>query len=217
MQILQFSCPVKHNLSVGNYVELLPNFIYNSGNTYQVYSLGNNTYGSDEYIFNLYNLGYTGNTFFSGKTGTLRKIIDINNPQETKSRYYIRKHRILTNDEDTIITRNGFEENSYANRAVYQLSGATPNGVANIFTYQSSYTYNATFEKDFDISNRIDNNGKPITEIFVSFQWCGYMGWHNQLQRGWQFNMTSGTTDSWFNFSNSDSIESNLKKYLPLK
>lgn len=209
LQIFQFSCPVKHNLVVGDYVELLPNFMYNSGNTYQVYSLGNNTYGSDEYIFNLYNLGYTGNTFFSGKIGTLKRILDINNPQETKSRYYIRNHKILTNSQDTMITRNGYEENSYANKTVYQLSAATPNKIGNIFTYQSSFTYNATFERDFDINNRLDNNGKPITEIFVSFQWCGYMGWHNKLQRGWQLNMTSGTTNSWFDFTNSDSIETN--------
>lgn len=218
LQILQFNCPVKHNLLIGDYVELLSpisgqTFMYNSGNTYQVYSLGNNTYGSDEYIFNLYNLGYTGNTFFSGKTGTFKRIIDINNPQESKSRYYVKNHRILTNAQDTMITRSGYEENSYANGTVYQLSGATPNGKANIFTYQSSYAYNATFERDFNIENRLDNNGKPISEIFVSFQWCGYMGWHNQLQRGWQFNMTSGTTNSWFDTLNSNSFESNSLNY----
>ncbi len=53
LQILQFNCPVKHGLAIGEYVELSQGFEYNGNNTYQVYDLGNNTYGSDEYIFNL--------------------------------------------------------------------------------------------------------------------------------------------------------------------
>jgi hypothetical protein len=211
LQILQFNCPVKHGLSIGEYVNLSSGFTYNNINTYQVYSLGNNTYGSDEYIFNLYNVGYTGNTFFSGKIGTFKRVIDIYNTGETTSRYYIRNHKIVTNAEDTIITRSGFEENSYSNKAAYQLSALTPNKIANISRYQSSYTYNATFERDFDLSNMLDNNGKPVTELFATFQWCGYFGWHNRLQRGWQLNLTSGTTNNWFDFTNTDSYETNLQ------
>jgi len=209
LQILQFNCPVKHGLAIGEYVELSQGFEYNGNNTYQVYDLGNNTYGSDEYIFNLYNVGYTGNTFFSGKTGTFKRIVDIYNSGETKSRYYVRNHKIISNTEDSIITRSGFEENGYANKSSYQLSALTPNKVANIFQYQSSFTYNTTFERDLDITNILDNNGRPISEIFATFQWVGYFGWHNRLQRGWQLNLTSGTTNTWFDFSNTDAIETN--------
>lgn len=170
LQILQFNCPVKHGLAIGEYVELSQGFEYNGNNTYQVYDLGNNTYGSDEYIFNLYNVGYTGNTFFSGKTGTFKRIVDIYNSGETKSRYYVRNHKIISNTEDSIITRSGFEENGYANKSSYQLSALTPNKVANIFQYQSSFTYNTTFERDLDITNILDNNGRPISEIFATFQ-----------------------------------------------
>lgn len=209
LQILQFNCPVKHGLAIGEYVELSQGFEYNGNNTYQVYDLGNNTYGSDEYIFNLYNVGYTGNTFFSGKTGTFKRIVDIYNSGETKSRYYVRNHKIISNAEDSIITRSGFEENGYANKSSYQLSALTPNKVANIFQYQSSFTYNTTFERDLDITNILDNNGRPISEIFATFQWVGYFGWHNRLQRGWQLNLTSGSTNTWFDFSNTDAIETN--------
>lgn len=209
LQILQFNCPVKHGLAIGEYVELSQGFEYNGNNTYQVYDLGNNTYGSDDYIFNLYNVGYTGNTFFSGKTGTFKRIVDIYNSGETKSRYYVRNHKIISNAEDSIITRSGFEENGYANKSSYQLSALTPNKVANIFQYQSSFTYNTTFERDLDITNILDNNGRPISEIFATFQWVGYFGWHNRLQRGWQLNLTSGTTNTWFDFSNTDAIETN--------
>jgi len=209
LQILQFNCPVKHGLSIGEYVELSNTFNYNGVNTYQVYALGNNTYGSDEYIFNLYNVGYTGNTFFSGKIGTFKRIVDIYNSGETKSRYYVRNHKIISNTEDSMITRSGFEENGYANKSSYQLSALTPNKIANIFQYQSSYTYNATFERDLDLTNILDNNKKPISEIFATFQWVGYFGWHNRLQRGWQLNLTSGSTNTWFNFNNTNAIETN--------
>jgi hypothetical protein len=57
----------------------------------------------------------------------------------------------------------------------------------------------------------LDNNGKPVTELFATFQWCGYFGWHNRLQRGWQLNLTSGTTNNWFDFTNTDSYETNLQ------
>ena len=209
LQILQFKCPVKHGLAIGEYVELSQGFEYNGNNTYQVYDLGNNTYGSEEYIFNLYNVGYTGNTFFSGKTGTFKRIVDIYNSGETKSRYYVRNHKIISDAQDSMITRSGFEENAYANKSSYQLSALTPNKVANIFQYQSSNTYNATFERDLDLTNVLDNNKKPVTEIFLTFQWVGYFGWHNKLQRGWQLNLTSGSTNTWFDFSNTDAIETN--------
>lgn len=210
LQILQFKCPVKHGLAIGEYVELSQGFEYNGNNTYQVYDLGNNTYGSEEYIFNLYNVGYTGNTFFSGKTGTFKRIVDIYNSGETKSRYYVRNHKIISDAQDSMITRSGFEENAYANKSSYQLSALTPNKVANIFQYQSSNTYNATFERDLDLTNVLDNNKKPVTEIFLTFQWVGYFGWHNKLQRGWQLNLTSGSTNTWFDYSNTDALETNL-------
>lgn len=210
LQILQFKCPVKHGLAIGEYVELSQGFEYNGNNTYQVYDLGNNTYGSEEYIFNLYNVGYTGNTFFSGKTGTFKRIVDIYNSGETKSRYYVRNHKIISDAQDSMITRSGFEENAYTNKSSYQLSALTPNKVANIFQYQSSNTYNATFERDLDLTNVIDNNKKPLTEIFLTFQWVGYFGWHNKLQRGWQLNLTSGSTNTWFDYSNTDALETNL-------
>jgi len=210
LQILQFKCPVKHGLAIGEYVELSQGFEYNGNNTYQVYDLGNNTYGSEEYIFNLYNVGYTGNTFFSGKTGTFKRIVDIYNSGETKSRYYVRNHKIISDGQDSMITRSGFEENAYANKSSYQLSALTPNKVANIFQYQSSNTYNATFERDLDLTNVLDNNKKPVTEIFLTFQWVGYFGWHNKLQRGWQLNLTSGSTNTWFDYSNTDALETNL-------
>lgn len=208
LPIIQFVCPVPHNVKVGEYVELSSGFTYNSINTFQVSSLGNNTYDSEKYIFNMENVGFTGSTFNSARMGTFKRIINIFNSGETKSKYYIRNHKLLTSTSDMMLTKNGFEKNSFADRSVYQLSALTPNGVAKVVKFQSSNTYNVTFERDIDINGLLDNNGKPITQLFLTFQWCGYFGWHDRLRRGWGFNMQTGSTNNWFDTNNNGSQES---------
>ena len=208
MPIIQFVCPVTHGLTIGQYVQL--SFYYDDMNLFQVSSLGNNTIGSDAYIFNLNNVGYTGSTFAAGVTGVFKRISDINNSGETMSRYYVRKHKIITNPHDSIITRNGFELNPFDDGAMYQFSSLTPNKVSRIANYQSSNTYNTTFARDFELLTQLDNNKKPLTQIFATFQNVGYFGWFNRLRRGWKMNMTPKETNPWWDTTNPLSTEDNL-------
>jgi hypothetical protein len=208
MPIIQFVCPVTHGLTIGQYVQL--SFNYDDMNLFQVSSLGNNTIGSDAYIFNLNNVGYTGSTFAAGVTGVFKRIADINNSGETMSRYYVRKHKIITNPHDSIITRNGFELNPFDDGAMYQFSSLTPNKVSRIANYQSSNTYNTTFARDFELLTQLDNNKKPLTQIFATFQNVGYFGWFNRLRRGWKMNMTPNETNPWWDTTNPLSTEDNL-------
>ena len=207
LPVVQFNCPVEHGLLEGEYVELP--FTYNDVNTFQVYSLGNGTLGSDVNIFNLANVGFTGTTFNTGVTGVFKRIIDVNNSGETKSRYYVRIHKIITDPHDSIITMNGFELNSFNDDGVYQFSSLTPNKIGRVSAYQSSKTYNVTLAHDLSIINQQDNNKKPLTQIFATFQFVGYMGWFNQLRRGWKFNMLPGKTNQWWSTTNNDSLETN--------
>lgn len=207
LPIIQFNCPVKHGLTPAEYVQL--SFSYGNIDTFQVYTLGNGTIGSDEYVFNIVNVGFTGNTFDSGVEGTLKRIIDINNSGETKSIYYVRKHKIITNPEDSLLTRNGFEENSYNDTGVYQFSSLTPNNVSRIAKWQSSFSYNMTVARDLEINTQLDNNKKPVTQIFVTAQAVGYYGWWNKLRRGWDFNMVGNKTTPWWDLSNGIAVETN--------
>ena len=207
LPVVQFNCPVEHGLLEGEYVELP--FTYNDVNTFQVYSLGNGTLGSDANTFNLANVGFTGTTFNTGVTGVFKRIIDVNNSGETKSRYYVRIHKIITDPHDSIITMNGFELNSFNDEGVYQFSSLTPNKIGRVSAYQSSKTYNVTLAHDLSIINQQDNNKKPLTQIFATFQYVGYMGWFNQLRRGWKFNMLPGKTNQWWSTTNNDSLETN--------
>ncbi len=207
LPIVQFNCPVEHGLLEGEYVELP--FTYNDVNTFQVYSLGNGTLGSDVNTFNLANVGFTGTTFNTGVTGVFKRIIDVNNSGETKSRYYVRIHKIITDPHDSIITMNGFELNSFNDEGVYQFSSLTPNKIGRVSAYQSSKTYNVTLAHDLSVINQQDNNKKPLTQIFATFQFVGYMGWFNQLRKGWKFNMLPGKTNQWWSTTNNDSLETN--------
>jgi hypothetical protein len=81
--VIAFQCISPHGLSVGEYVEL--SFSYNNIKLFQVYSLGNGLFNSGEYIFNIYNVGYTGATFANNTTGTFKRVINPDNILETKS------------------------------------------------------------------------------------------------------------------------------------
>lgn len=208
LPILQMNCPVKHGLQEADYVLL--SFNYNGTNTFQVFSLGNGNLGSDEFVFNLVNVGYTGTTFNTGNEGVFKRVTDINNSGETTSIYYVRKHRVFTNTDDSQIMRNGFESNPFSDRAEYQFSSLTPNNVSRVAKWQSSNNYNLTFSRDLEIINQLDNNKRPLTQIFATFQNVGYFGWWNKLRRGWEFNMLPQQTNPWWDSTNGDSLETNL-------
>jgi hypothetical protein len=207
LPIIQFNSPVEHGLFEQEYVEL--SIDYEGTNTFQIYSLGDGTINSNEYVFNIINVGYTGTTFNSGVTGVFKRIVDINNSGETKSIYYVRKHKIITNAEDSLITRNGFEENSFNDFAAFQFSSLTPNNISRIAKWQSSNTYNLTVAEDIDINGQLDNNMKPISSIFLTVQAVGYYGWWNKLRRGWKFNILGDNSNPWWSFTNNSSLEDN--------
>jgi len=73
-RVISFRTVMPHGISVGEYVYL--SFDYNGDNLFLVSSLGDEGYGSEEYIFNIDNIGYTGNTFFQNVTGTFKRVIN---------------------------------------------------------------------------------------------------------------------------------------------
>jgi hypothetical protein len=115
--VIAFQCVCPHGLSIGEYVEL--SLTYNNTNLFQVYSLGNGQFGSDVYVFNIYNIGYTGTTFANKTTGTFKRVINPDTILETRSKYYVREHKILTNVNDCIMTKNGFEKNVFIEEKKY--------------------------------------------------------------------------------------------------
>ena len=207
--ILSFECIAEHGLTVGESVQL--SVSYGITNIFEVYSLGNGLYDSEKYIFNVFNIGYTGNTFFNGLTGVFKRVINPQNLNETTSKYYVRKHKVISNLDDIIVTKIGYEKNPFNEDRKLELSSLTPNRITRISQKNSSNAYNITVNKDIDISQYVDNQKRPITELFLTIVNKGYSGYFNKpdinnigLKEGWGFNITS-LTNFWWDVNNSDS------------
>ena len=206
--VIAFQCVAPHGLTVGEYVEL--SFNYNGIKLFQVYSLGNGQFGSDINIFNIYNVGYTGATFANKTTGTFKRVIDPEIILETKSKYYVREHKILTNVGDCVMTKNAFEKNIFNEEKKFEYSSITPNNVSRVSQKTSSNSYNITVNYDLNISNLLDNQKRPISELFLTIINKGYTGYFNRptngvgLKQGWEFNLTK-SSNFWWNETNLNS------------
>jgi hypothetical protein len=212
---ISFRCPVKHGLSVGDFVKL--SLSYNGTDKFQVSSLGSNAYGSEEYVFNIIDVGFT-SVFINNVTGTAKRVILTDNESDTISEYYVRKHRLLTNSDNAVLVNSGFEQSIFGESKKYESSGFTPNQTARVSIKEGSQSYTLSFNKDIHINPLIDNQKRPITELFLTVIWKGYFGWtfgipdglggFNGLKEGWEFNLplnSSNQPNSWWSNSNSNS------------
>ena len=206
--VIRFNCIAPHGLLPNEYVEL--SISYRNNRIFQVLSLGNGLVNSDPYIFNVLNVGYTGNTFNNGTRGTFKRIINPDNLSETKSKYYVKKLRVLTNSDEVIVTRAGFEKNVFNEEKKFQFSSLTPNNQSRITQKTSSNAYTFTVANDLDLRGVRDNQNRPISRINLTIINKGYSGYFNQpnngigLKQGWEFNL-SKTVNPWWDLNNTNS------------
>ena len=204
--LISFYCGVDHNLSVGEWVET--SVTYRNNNLFQVYQLGDDSYGSESKVFSIYNVGFTGSTFSTNATGTFKRIVEISNSAETKSQYYIRKNALITSILYLDLTQLGFETNPFPVVKQLEYSALTPNLTQRVSIKDGSNSFGFSFDKDIDITNIIDNLGRPVTDLFVTIVERGYMGWFNKpynntvttpaLQVGWGFNFLENSIDPYW-------------------
>jgi len=213
---VSFRCPVKHGMSVGDSVKLSIN--YNGEDIFQIDSLGNSTFDSDLYVFNLINVGYLGTTFNNGTTGTAKRIIIRDSVDDTISTYYVRRNKILTNSDNAVLVKAGFEQNIFGEKKKYESSGYTPTQTARVSIKEGSQSYTLSFNKDILVNPIRDNQKRPITELYFTVVYKGYFGWmfgipnstggYYGLKQGYDFNLplnSLGQPSSWWSNSNSNS------------
>jgi hypothetical protein len=210
--LVSFRCFVKHGLNEGEYVKL--SFSYLGNDYFEIYSLGDGTVGGDEYVFNIFNYGFTGNVFFDNKIGTFKRVIDINNPVDTTSEYYVKQLKLLSNPEDAVLVKSGFEQNIFGKTKKFESSGFTPNKIERVSTKEGAQSYTLSFNTDFDLKPLRDNQKRPVTELFFTVIWKGYFGWMfnpgYKLKQGYEFNLplVNGNPDPWWDKTNIDSSTS---------
>jgi len=218
--LISFTCPVEHGLNSGEWVEFnIAGWAgYNGTKVFQVYSLGNYGYNSDKYVFNIYDNGFTGTTFSNNTKGTFKRIIDISNSGETMSKYYVRRHKIITNVGDAILNNAGYDKNGFGVTRQYEYSSLTPDHTARVCQREGNQSYVLTFGKDIDINLYRDNLNRPLSELFVTIINKGYFGWMNQplsptsktgVREGYGYNITTIPSDYWdiTNIINASNVE----------
>lgn len=209
IRIISFECPLMHGLNATEYVELYNSLgqplNYNGNNIFQVTSLGDAGYGSDNYIFNISNVGFIGATFNSSVLGFFKRIININNINETRSEYYVRRHKIITDLDCAVLTNSGFEQNIFSAKPKFMPYALTPTQVFKSIIKEDSQSYNLTFNCDIDVSLYRDNQKRPLTQLFFTTVWRGYFGWTRNMKQGWKFNIplrTNANPQPWWDQAN---------------
>jgi hypothetical protein len=210
--LVYFYCATNHNLKEGDYVELSTPI--NGKNIFIVYSLGDETYRSEENVFSVYDLKFNPSDIQTGTYGTLKRITNISNSAETKSIYYVRLHKILKTPNECNISKAGFENNPFFVKKKTEYAALTPNQIERISVKDGTQSFSYTFDSDVSIDGLMDNNGKPISEVFLTIIERGYMGWFNKpypnqssqqtgLDIGWEFNFLNNSIDNWWSKNSS--------------
>ena len=199
---ISFKCPMEHGLQAGEYVEL--SFGYNSTNIFQVSSIGDVGYDSDLFIFSIDNIGYTGTTFDTSTIGNFKRILNNENIEETKSKYYVRIHKVLTDADCAVLVKAGFELNNFRSKTKFEKAVITPNNVERTSIKEGNQSYTLSFNCDIDINPLKDNQKRPITELFFTTIWKGYFGWTKNLKQGFDFNtpLVNNLPNSWWDQTN---------------
>ena len=220
--LIYFYCGTNHNLEPGQYVKL--NIKINNKDVFQVFDVGDGSYNSEKNVFSIYNLKYNTTDTFDGRYGNFRRIISLTNSGESLSRYYIRLHKIITSQDETFLTKMGFENNPFPIKRKLEYSGLTPNNTQRVCVKDGRQTYGYTINKDIDIENLMDNTGKPISELFLSVVNKGYVGWFNKpapglnssIDIGWEFNFNETDLNYCWDHSstnNKDNIPNETYQY----
>lgn len=201
-RVISFRCVMPHGLSVGDSVYL--SFDYNGDYFFQVSSLGDVGFGSEEFIFNISNVGYTGTTFNQGITGVFKRVINESNSGETMSTYYVRRNKILTNVEDSQLIKAGFEQNIFNSKVKSEPAVLTPNNLSRTSVKEGGQAYTLSFNDDIDITELIDNQKRPLSELFFTTIWKGSFGWTSPLKQGYEFNIPlyNGIPSPWWDVAN---------------
>jgi len=229
-RVIQFVCPVKHGLSVSEFakIKIVVGTTIKTEGTFQVFELGNGMPGTEEYMFNVYDIGYSSTTFVAGDNGTFKRIINYENSADTTSKYYVLQHKLLTNVDDYVMVNAGFEQNIFGGKKKFESPVYTPNQVKRVSIKEGAQSYTLSFNKDIDINELRDNQKRPITDLYVTTIWKGYFGLtlgakgnkgqYVGLKQGYEFNLPLspiGYPSDWWLSTNtaSDFVDGNNQPY----
>ena len=200
---ITFTSPVEHGMKAGEYITLSGGTLTGavSGRTFNIDSVGNETFDSEKYVVNVLK-----NQFASGTTiGNVvlgKRCIDINDIVGTTSMYYVHKHKTLTGPYDYILDQVGFESPIWEDekKLVFEnFSG--DNDVLVERNRMESVLFD--FKENLVLTGLTNNLGYTPTEVYVSvlfrngngyFDYPPKIGYKFNFHNTWVDNQFSGTT-----------------------
>jgi hypothetical protein len=192
--------PVEHGMNVGEYIIINETPLYIS-------SVGDEIYDSEKFVINIIEndvpSGFTFNEVIFGK-----RCIDIDNREITTSKYYVHKHKILTESKDYILDKIGFESPIWKDeRKILFENLLGENDVIVEKNRMESLIYD--FKEPFILSGITNNLGYTPTEVFVTVIFRNGNGYFEYPPKiGYKFNFHNTWIDN--NFNGSTSNETNL-------
>lgn len=204
---------VEHGMSEGEYVVLSGGTINPSvplsDKTFYVNSIGDEYYNSEKYVINISKNQFTGSTIISGGTFVLgKRCLDINNITGSTSQYYIHKHKTLTNTNEYILEKAGFEKPIWEEekKIVFE-NFSQQNDVIVEANRMESLLYD--FINPFVLTGLTNNLGYTPTELYVSIIFRNGNGFFNYPPKvGYKFHLHNSWIDQ--HFSGSTSEESTI-------
>lgn len=205
--------PVEHGMNQAEYVILsggtFTNAVEEKNRIFKIQSVGDEKYRSDKFVINILKTEFKVTTPFNNGNVVLGKRCinnkDINN---TKSTYYVHKHKILTNSNDYLLDKLGFESSIWEDEKKLLYENAA--GV-NDFLVEKNRMENVlySFKKPFILSGLTNNLGYTPTEVYTTIVFRNGNGYFDYPPKvGYSFNFH----DTWIDnhFDGNDSLETNL-------
>jgi hypothetical protein len=200
--------PVPHGMNVGEYVILLGGTLTNSvsvlNRLFVIDSIGNEIYNSENYVIKILKkqvkAGFTitNNIVYFGK-----RCLNINNISGTTSEYYVHKHKTLTDINDYILDKAGFESPIWRDekKLIFE-NFAGDNDFLVEKNKMESLIYD--FKSPFYLSGITNNLGYTPTEIYTTIIFRNGNGYFDYpVKVGWKFNFHDTWIDNHFNGSTS--------------
>jgi hypothetical protein len=215
--------PVEHGMKAGEYV-----ILSTTGNTFYAYSgdprvrhttttefnrtfyiesVGNETFRSEKFVINILKKelvsGTTLNTVVFGKRCLNKFKLD-----KTKSKYYVHKHKTLTEVKDYILDKIGFESSIWEEERALMYENS--DGVDNYLVEQNrmeSLIYD--FKEPFVLTGLTNNLNYTPTEVYVTVLLRNQNGYFNYPPKvGYKFNFHNTWIDN--HFGGTGSTETNI-------
>lgn len=198
---IKLTSPVKHGVNVGEY--LLINDVF-----FNVNYVGDENYKSEENtLFISKSQIPSGFTEFQNSVVVGKRCL---NPKDSNSisKYYVQKHKILTNSDDYTLDKLSFESSIWRDERKILFENIS--GVNDVLVEKNRpETLFYSFKKPFILADIKDNFNNTPKDIYLTFIFRNGNGFFNYPPKvGFDFNFHEGFVDQ--HFKGDDSLESTI-------